>query len=149
MVTKTSEYAIRAMVYIARQGESHPVLARDVADETGVPANYVSKILRDLAQRGVLSSTRGVGGGFRLAKPLDRIRIRDIVTPFESPLRRDQCPFGLPVCSEQKPCSGHEYYRNVKIAYDKFLDLTTLKDVARTGGDRKAKSTRKRKKSKR
>lgn len=144
MLSKTSEYAICAMVHIAQQGSDERVLAKDISEKTGVPANYASKILRDLAQRGVLTSSRGVGGGFRLAKPAAKILIRDIVTPFENPIRQEQCPFGLDVCSERNPCRGHDYYKHVKQAYDKFLDSTTLYDVSlcpRHG--KKTKATRK------
>ncbi len=130
MLSKTSEYAICAMVHIAQQGPEGPVLARDISAETGVPANYASKILRDLAQRGVLTSARGVGGGFRLARPAAKILIRDIVSPFENPLRQEQCPFGFDVCTDKTPCRGHDYYKHVKQAYDKFLDATTLYDVS-------------------
>ena len=146
MLSKTSQYAIRAMVYIAQHGEKDPVLARDVAEKTGVPANYASKILRDLALRGVLSSARGVGGGFRLFLPAGKIHIRDIVSPFESALRESQCPFGLPVCGEETPCQGHSHYKHVKEAYDKFLDGTTLYDVSLPPEQgKKSKSTRRKK----
>ena len=144
MLSKTSEYAICAMVHIAQQGPEEPVLVKDIAAQTGVPANYASKILRDLARRGVLTSSRGVGGGFRLAMPAAKIIIRDIVSPFENALRQEHCPFGLEVCTEETPCRGHDYYKHVKRAYDKFLDFTTLYDVSLCPKQGKqAKATRK------
>jgi Rrf2 family protein len=149
MLSKTSEYAIRAMVYIAQQGDKAPVLARDVAEKTGVPANYASKILRDLAQRGVLSSTRGVGGGFRLASPPKKIHIRAIVSPFESALRQNQCPFGMQVCTQDVPCRGHDHYKYVKEAYDTFLDDTTLYDVSLCPEQSNKRKSKRKKKAKR
>jgi Rrf2 family protein len=130
MLTTTSEYAIRAMIHITQNAEQGPVLAREIAAATGVPANYISKILRDLAHEGILHSTRGVGGGFRLARPARHIAMADIVTLFESSSFRNRCPFGMPACTEDTPCGAHEYWRGVKQAYDKFLDRTTLAVVA-------------------
>ena len=130
MLTTTSEYAIRAMVYIAQQGEGDPVLAREIAAETGVPASYTSKILRDLAHAGVLNSTRGVGGGFRLAQPARTIHLIDIVGPFENKAQQTRCPFSEHTCSDEHPCGAHGYFKPVKVAYDKFLQRTTLHGVA-------------------
>ncbi len=130
MLTTTSEYAICALVYIAQQEAGQPVLAREIATNTGVPANYISKILRDLAHNGILSSTRGVGGGFRLARPAKQVCLGDIVAPFENVGHRYRCPFGDPACTESKPCSAHGFYKPVQSAYNKFLDKTTLQAVA-------------------
>jgi len=105
-------------------------LAREIATNTGVPANYISKILRDLAHGGILGSTRGVGGGFRLIRPAKQIRLGDIVAPFENVGHRHRCPFGDPACTESKPCSAHAFYKPVQGAYNKFLDKTTLQAVA-------------------
>ncbi len=132
MLTTTSEYAIRALVYIAQQGEDEPVLAREIATNTGVPGNYISKILRDLAHGGILTSTRGVGGGFKLARPAKQIKLGDIVTPFENVAHRNRCPFGNDVCSDDHPCGAHTHYKTVKNAYNKFLDKTTLQAVAQS-----------------
>ena len=130
MLTTTSEYAIRALIYIAQQGEADPVLAREIAANTGVPSNYISKILRDLAHNGILTSTRGVGGGFRLARGAKEIKLGDIVQPFENNAHRNRCPFGHITCNDDNPCGAHVYYKTVKNAYDKFLDKTSLQAVA-------------------
>jgi Rrf2 family iron-sulfur cluster assembly transcriptional regulator len=148
MLTTTSEYAIRAMVYIAQQADGDPVLAREIAAETGVPSSYTSKILRDLAHAGILNSTRGVGGGFRLAQPARSIHLIDIVAPFENKAHRTRCPFSDHLCSEEHPCGAHSYFKPVKQAYDKFLQRTTLQGVAQKqlrGAGSKGRKTKARK----
>jgi len=144
MLTTTSRYAIRAMAYIAQQGKGNSVLAREIAKETGVPASYTSKILRDLAHVGLLNSARGVGGGFRLAQPARKIHLIDIVEPFENKAQKDRCPFSDHTCSDDDPCGAHDYYKPVKTAYDKFLKRTNLHGVAQrqlAGGRKQAKKT--------
>ena len=152
MLTTTSKHAIRALVYIAQQSEGSSVLAREIAKETGVPGSYTSKILRDLAHAGLLSSTRGVGGGFRLAVPARKIYLADIVEPFENKAQKDRCVFGDHTCTVDNPCGAHEYYEPVKKAYDKFLERTSLQGVAErqlAGARRRGKKGAKRKKAKR
>ena len=151
MLTVTSEYAIRAMVHIAQHGQDDPVLAREIADETGVPANYISKVLRDMTRSGILTSARGVGGGFRLARKASTIHLADIVMPFENNVHNDRCPFGNAVCSDETPCGAHEYWATVKSAYDRFLARTTLKNVAekQAAGPKTAKRAKGKRKTKR
>ena len=65
MLTQTSEYALRAMVYMARKGEGKYAGVKEIAKATEVPSNYLAKILQQLAKAGVLESQKGFGGGFR------------------------------------------------------------------------------------
>ena len=69
MLSKTSEYALRAVLFLARESRDIPVPAGDIATGLDVPANYLSKILHTLSRAGVVSSERGPGGGYRLARP--------------------------------------------------------------------------------
>jgi Rrf2 family transcriptional regulator, nitric oxide-sensitive transcriptional repressor len=78
MFSQTTEYALRAMVCLAQTpGDlvAAPVLAR----QTGVPSNYLAKVLQQLAISGLITGRRGVGGGYRLARNPSEIRLMDIV----------------------------------------------------------------------
>ena len=66
MLSQTCEYALRAITYIAQNEVDGSVLAREIASATSVPLKYLQKILRDLVRAGMLTSVRGIGGGFRL-----------------------------------------------------------------------------------
>ncbi|PHQ80368.1 MAG: hypothetical protein COB69_06155 [Phycisphaera sp.] len=71
MVSQTSQYALRAVLYLASTGGG-PVVAQDISDTTGVPKGYLHKILRRLGKAGILQAHRGVGGGYELVgKPCD------------------------------------------------------------------------------
>jgi Rrf2 family transcriptional regulator, nitric oxide-sensitive transcriptional repressor len=79
MFSQTTEYALRAMVCLAQTPDelaAAPTLAR----QTRVPANYLAKVLQQLAAAGLVNGRRGVGGGYRLAKPAEQITLFDIVT---------------------------------------------------------------------
>ena len=84
MLSQTAEYALRAVLAIAaREGEGSPARAAALAGELGVPANYLSKTLHQLAKAGVLRSTRGKHGGFRLRRPPNQITMLEVVNQFD------------------------------------------------------------------
>jgi Rrf2 family iron-sulfur cluster assembly transcriptional regulator len=133
MLSMTAQYALRAFVYISTRGDEHPVLAKDIAAHTGVPLHYLSRILRDAVRAGLLESARGVGGGFRLSKPAKRIKLFDILSPFDDVLDRSRCPFGQPQCNDSRPCGFHEYWKPIASAYCHMLEETTLNDIGEKG----------------
>lgn len=129
MLSKTAQYALRAMVYIARQKPGHSVLSREIAARTKVPAQYLSRILLTAVRDGLLESTRGIGGGFRLARSGARIRLIDVLAPFDDVLAKSRCPFGQSRCSDDRPCGFHEHWKPIATAYRSMLENTTLDDV--------------------
>lgn len=133
MLSVTAQYALRAMVYVAAQEPARPVLAKEIAAHTGVPLHYLSRILRDAVRGGLLESTRGVGGGFRLAKPRNKIKLLDVLSPFDDVLDRSRCPFGQPRCNDNSPCGFHDHWKPISSAYRQMLEETTLDEVGIEG----------------
>jgi len=127
----TGEYALRAMVCLARNKEEWPISGPRIAEEAGIPSRYLSAILADLVRAGLLEGTRGKGGGFRLTRAAKRISLAEIVRSFE-PIssQRKSCPFGNTVCSDEDPCRAHEQWKHIKTVFENFLKETTLDDVA-------------------
>ena len=134
MVSKTEEYALRAAVYLARHHGSGTVRARDMAQETGIPRNYLSKILHQLAKARVVASERGRAGGFRLATEPAKVYLADVVAPFEPQVERTRCLLGRPECSDVHPCGAHDRWKHIKEATLDFLHGTTLADVIEDAG---------------
>jgi len=133
VVSRTEEYALRAAVCLARRYGTGTVRARDMAKATGIPANYLSKILHQLAKAGVVASERGRSGGFTLAAPPSTVVLASVVAPFEPQVQRTRCLLGLPECSDSNPCGAHERWRTIKEATLEFLNHTTLADVIDDG----------------
>lgn len=129
MFSRTAEYALRAVVAIASGEDDRPVLAEQIARKSGIPRRYLSKILRDLVHAGILTSARGIGGGFRLRRRPDRLKIIEVIRPFEDMLAARRCPFGNPRCSDDKPCSIHHRWKPVKQAFEQLIEETTIADV--------------------
>jgi Rrf2 family iron-sulfur cluster assembly transcriptional regulator len=136
MLTITSQYALRALSHLARQsGEA--VLGRDLAQSVEIPANYLSKVLVTLRNAGLVDTTRGSGGGYRLSRPANEIHLIDVVELFEEVSRtRSSCFLGQTrPCSETKPCTAHSAWKGAQAAYLGFLVSTPLSEIAGNPGD--------------
>ncbi len=126
MLNQTAEYALRTAVYLAEHGRDGAVRAAVLADALGIPSNYLSKILHQLARQGILVSQRGKTGGFRLARGPDAISLADVVRPFDPVDAKRSCLLGRSVCSDRAPCEAHKEWKNVSTQVASFFHETTL-----------------------
>ena len=130
MLSTTSQYALRALARLAAEPDRAAVLGRDLARECQIPANYLSKLLWQLKNAGLLTTARGSGGGYKLERPPEQIRLIDIVEVFDALQARPSCVLGQGECTEQDACSAHHAWKVVRITYLDFLDSTTLADIS-------------------
>jgi Rrf2 family protein len=84
--SKKTEYAFRALIYASRFPEGTTFQIRDLAEKNGIPKKFLELILLELKNAGMLSSRRGVGGGYLLARRPDSIRSTEIIEVFEGPM---------------------------------------------------------------
>ena len=132
---QTAEYALRAVYHIAESDGDGPVRVADVAHALGVPRNYLSKTLHQLARAQVLHSTRGPRGGFRLAAPPEQITLADVVGPF-LPAEGRACVLGRARCSDATPCAAHHRWKLVAERMRTFFGETTVADLVAAPGKR-------------
>lgn len=134
MLTRTSEYVLRALIYLAQHEEESPVPGRTIAAEAEIPAKYLSNVLGVLVRNGVLHSSPGRTGGFTLARAPERIRLFDVLAPFES-FHVQRCPFGNRQCSDENPCLAHDRWKQVLDVEREFLMQTSIRDIAFQAGN--------------
>lgn len=130
MFSASATHALRAVAWLAENGDEGPMLGRDLARQMKIPAHYLSKVLARLARAGVLEASRGAKGGYRLARPPGRIKLIEVVEPFEGRRARPGCLLrpGRP-CRESGACSAHDRWSVVKDAYTQFLKETTVEAI--------------------
>src|SRR3954471_5260308 len=114
MLSTTSQYALRALCHLARRSDG-PVLGRDLASAVEIPANYLSKVLLTLRKAGLVETSRGSGGGYRLRKPANEIQLIDVVELFEEISGTEpSCFLGRTRrCSEVSLCTAHSSWKRV------------------------------------
>jgi Rrf2 family protein len=132
LISKTSRYALQAATFLAeRWGDADAAQAAEIAEGTGVPKNYLSKVLHQLARQGVLVSERGPKGGFRLARDPAEITLAAVIEPVEPSLSEQHCLLGRPICSDRDPCLAHSGWKALSDELRRFLDETTLAELVR------------------
>lgn len=129
ILSQTAVYALRAVIHLAESNDEALVRVDDMAEALDVPRNYLSKILHTLARSGVLRSTRGPGGGFRLAIPADELRLLDVVSNFDDMDDRRTCLLGRPECSDTDPCPVHARWQDASREVLSFFLETTVADL--------------------
>lgn len=130
MLSQTAEYALRAVMHVAEHGVERPVAVGDIAQALDVPRNYLSKTLHQLSRAGVLTSTFGPGGGFRLATPAERLTLDDVIAPFDTAGER-HCLLGQPRCRDAAPCAAHGRWKEISEQIHAFFANTTVADLLR------------------
>jgi Rrf2 family protein len=130
-ISRSSEYAIRALAYIALAGDRW-VLNREIAKELSLPPQFLTKILGVLAREGLLESQRGRTGGFRLARSAKKIRLLEIVDPFDRLSSKEPCVLGQSVCDSSEPCPLHDAWRTIREEFRDLFRRTTLDAIVTT-----------------
>ncbi len=129
MLSQTAEYALRAVLYLAQRADEGSVRVGEMAQALRIPHNYLSKILHRLARAGVLASTRGKAGGFQLAVAAERLRLSEIVAPFDRVDERRRCLLGRPQCSDRTACAAHSRWKDVADSVATFFRETTVAEL--------------------
>jgi Rrf2 family protein len=132
LLSQTAEYALRAVLHLAAQSDGRSVRVPELAEATGVPRNYLSKTLHQLARAGVLRSSRGPTGGFRIAGDATRLTLQQVVAPFNDADPR-RCLMHDRPCGGARPCALHGRWAPVAQRLDAFFRTTTVADLT-TGG---------------
>lgn len=134
MFCVTAQYALRVLAYLSAQPKDSVVGGQDLSGRTGIPRNYLSKLLLVLGNAGIIEATRGSGGGYRLSSEPEKIPLIRIVELFDRQVVKRGCLLGLrPVCADEDPCTAHHAWKFAKTAYFDFLESTTLRDISGDG----------------
>ena len=130
MYGKSTENAIAAMSRLAEvwDGGVTKLSASDIAENRGLQKPFVSKILSVLAQAGLVSGTRGPGGGFKLARDPSSITLMDVYSVFERENISNVCPFGGGVCGVGDACVLHDKLVEMQERKIDFLKNTSFED---------------------
>lgn len=114
MFSKTCEYAIQTMIYLAAQPRNTPVLQRDIANALKIPQHFLGKILQLLSHRDLVLSQKGKMGGFLLGRAPEDISLYDIVEATDGCTFLDNCILGFPACGDEHPCPVHAQWKPAK-----------------------------------
>jgi Rrf2 family protein len=127
LFSQTTEYAMRALLALAA-GDGKPLTTRRIAEVMQVPRSYLSKVLQAMVRQGLVNSTRGLRGGFVLARPPQEITLLEIMNAV-SPIRRiERCPLDLTGHASEL-CPLHRRLDDAIAQVQAAFGATTLAEV--------------------
>lgn len=129
---RLTDYGIVLMAHLAGAGEG-PHAARDLAAETELPLPAVSKLLKTLAREGLLVSSRGAKGGYRLARAAEEITVPEMIEALEGPIALTHCALHEGACIQEARCDVRSPWQRINRAVHEALSRITLADLASQG----------------
>jgi len=133
-ISKMTDYATVILARLAMAPERQ-FTAAQLADQTHLAQPTVSKVLKLLLRRGLLHSTRGLHGGYRLARPAAEITAAQILDALEGPVALIECARHVHHCSIESTCGVGRAWQRVSVALRRVLEEITLVDLAGLGGE--------------
>ncbi len=146
--TRATEYAFRALRFLASQIEERWFSIQEIAKAEQVPVQFLSKVMQQLSQASIVQSTCGKSGGYRLSKPPDQIRMSDVVLAMEGPVTVNNCLAFPGECSFQNHCKMHPVWVELQEAIDSILskyDISMIVNSKKRGAKPPVRRTAKKK----
>ncbi|MDQ1325497.1 MAG: Rrf2 family transcriptional regulator, iron-sulfur cluster assembly transcription factor [Campylobacterota bacterium] len=132
-LSKTSQYAIRILAYMADKKDSQLINAAELAETLYIPYKFLTKIMTELVKVDLVTSIRGREGGYKLKKEISDIMINDILDLFNDSIKDEQCVLGIGFCNGLCKCALHDQWMKPKFLLQKMFRESSLEDIAGRG----------------
>jgi Rrf2 family protein len=127
MFSKTCEYAIRAMIYIAQQSKTDKKTGfKQIANAIDAPEPFIAKILQQLGRENLVQSAKGPHGGFYINSETMKRTLADVVKAIDGDKIFTGCGLGLTFCSETNPCPIHNEFKAIRNQIQEMLQSATV-----------------------
>ncbi|ACD84165.1 RrF2 family transcriptional regulator [Candidatus Methylacidiphilum infernorum] len=145
-LTKRSKYAIRALLYLAKEQQRGTILIQEIAEKEKIPKKFLESILLELKNNGFLSSRRGKGGGYALEYPPEKIPIGSVIRLIDGPLAPVRCVSQTAYapcedCLDEKTCVIRLLMKETRDVISTVLDKTSLKELLQKESQLKTEAT--------
>ena len=129
-ISKLTDYGTVLLAHLVAN-QTGVCSAADVASATGIAPPTVSKLLKSLARAGLVTSTRGANGGYRLSRPPQNISAADVIDALEGPVSITECSSSDSDCEHEGVCSVGGAWQRINVAIRQALKDVTLNDLLR------------------
>ncbi len=124
ILTKQSDYAIRALIELARAGEDF-LSSREISKRQNIPYHFLRRIMGDLIKSGMVESREGAGGGMKLGSEPHSIKITEVMEIFQGRIELSDCMFRKKICENRKTCVLRKEIKRIeKVVADEFSRIT-------------------------
>ena len=130
-ISRASDYAIRGLVYMAKQPAGAVCFVKDIAKNTNSPASFMSKIFQTLAKSGIVHSFIGTKGGFTFNVQPENITIKTVIEIIDGPILLNRCAVNKSACNEIDNCDVHYMWADIRKILIKALNAYSIADFAK------------------
>ncbi len=134
MLSKKTQYAFKALMYLAQKTSDEPVLIAEISQQRNIPLKFLENILLELKKNGILDSKKGKGGGYYLSKPPGKIFLADVLRLIDGPIALLPCVslHFYKQCGQcdEKNCGLHRIMCEVRDANLAILENKTVADIS-------------------
>ena len=127
-LTSKGRYAVTAMLDVALHAEQGPVPLADISERQGISLSYLEQLFARLRKHGLVSSVRGPGGGYYLARPSAQISVADIVVAVDESVDATRCG-GKANCQDEKQCITHDLWMGLNEALYGYMAGVSLQQL--------------------
>ena len=124
-LTTKGRFAVTAMIDLAMREGNGPVTLADISERQKISLSYLEQLFGRLRRRGLVSSVRGPGGGYRIAKPAQEMSVADIIVAVDEPIDATQCG-GKENCRDDQKCITHDLWQSLNERIFDYLRSVTL-----------------------
>ncbi len=134
MLSKKTQYAFKALIYLAEKGSEGPVLIAEISKKKKIPLKFLENILLELKNAGILGSKKGKGGGYFFALPPAKIQLAKVMRLIEGPIALLPCVslnfYEKCKNCEEKKCGINRVMKQVRDATLSILENKTVADIS-------------------
>lgn len=128
-LTSKGRYAVSAMVDLVKNSDAGPVTLASISERQFISLSYLEQLFRRLREENLVTSVRGPGGGYQLARPANEIVVSDVITAVNESIRTTLCEDADRGCHQGSRCDTHQLWNSLGRYIYRFLDSITLQDV--------------------
>jgi Rrf2 family protein len=130
LLSRGADYAIRAMLDVASLPVDRKTVTERIARRQKIPVAFLSKVIAQLTQAGLMRTYRGAAGGVSLAKPADEINLRQVIEALQGPIALNQCTDPYDGCPRADTCPAGRVFQEGQRNLDALLEEAILADMA-------------------
>ncbi|HEY5930847.1 MAG TPA: Fe-S cluster assembly transcriptional regulator IscR [Burkholderiales bacterium] len=127
-LTTKGRFAVTAMIDLAMYNGKGPVTLSEISERQKISLSYLEQLFGKLRRQELVSSVRGPGGGYNLAKPTAQVSVADIITAVDEPIDATQC-HGKENCKDDQKCITHDLWTDLNRHIFDYLRAVTLADM--------------------
>lgn len=131
MLSNSAKYALKAVLYLAvHSDENNKVMVKDITNPINVPQAYIAKLLQELSKQNIVSSSRGINGGFYLSELNKQQSLINILNAIDGENKMNSCLMSLDKCNENTPCPMHNVFNPTRTKFIECLKSKTIQEMA-------------------